>query len=179
MLSPTTTFRKEEKRKENGEVEKENLTDKIINACINVHKELVPFQDSSYPRNELLVDVFFKAGFIESCGRGTIKIVEKCRQFNLPEPEFSEMTGDFLITFFKGQKTTRQNGLPETMENILGEKVGERLGVNESKILHMILVDKFVTIHSIAESVGISTTAVEKKFSKTEIKRYSTSHWPG
>jgi len=34
----------------------------------------------SKPRNELLADIFFKAGLIEAWGRGTTKIVNLCRQ---------------------------------------------------------------------------------------------------
>lgn len=53
----------------------------------------------SCPRNELLADVFFKTGYIEAWGRGTIKIVDACRKINLPDPEFSELTGGFLVSF--------------------------------------------------------------------------------
>jgi len=38
---------------------------------------------SSYLRNELLADVFFKAGLIESWGRGTLKIINECKAKNL------------------------------------------------------------------------------------------------
>jgi ATP-dependent DNA helicase RecG len=36
----------------------------------------------------LLADVFYKAGSIESWGRGTLKMIAECLQQNLPEPEF-------------------------------------------------------------------------------------------
>ena len=31
------------------------------------------------PRNKLLADIFYKAGFIESWGRGTINIINECK----------------------------------------------------------------------------------------------------
>jgi ATP-dependent DNA helicase RecG len=43
---------------------------------------------ASKPRNELIADVFFKAGLIETWGRGTVKIIEECKKAGLPEPEF-------------------------------------------------------------------------------------------
>ena len=56
---------------------------------------------SSYPRNELLADIFFKAGLIEAWGRGTTEIVNICKNYGLPEPEFEEYFGGFMVTFYK------------------------------------------------------------------------------
>jgi ATP-dependent DNA helicase RecG len=55
----------------------------------------------SKPRNKLLADTFYYAGFIEAWGRGTIKIVEKCAEQGLPEPDFSEEHGVMIVTFYK------------------------------------------------------------------------------
>ncbi len=56
---------------------------------------------ASYPRNPTIADVFFKAGLIETWGRGTIKIIEECAKANLPEPKFSILNGGLLVTFYK------------------------------------------------------------------------------
>ncbi|MBD3328329.1 transcriptional regulator [Candidatus Peregrinibacteria bacterium] len=55
----------------------------------------------SKPRNKLLADIFYFAGFIEAWGRGTLKIIEKCRDQGLPEPEFNNEHGVMSITFYK------------------------------------------------------------------------------
>jgi len=70
----------------------------------------------SYPRNELLADVFFKAGLIEEWGRGTIKIIDECKKAGLPEPEFKEEFGGFSIYFYKDiytEENLRKMGLNE------------------------------------------------------------------
>ncbi|HBM15390.1 MAG TPA: transcriptional regulator [Lentisphaeria bacterium] len=54
----------------------------------------------SVPRNSLLAETFYLAGFIESWGRGTVKIVEKCREQGLPEPDFTEENGVMTATFY-------------------------------------------------------------------------------
>jgi len=54
----------------------------------------------SKPRNELLADIFFKAGYIEAWGQGTLEIINICRNFQLPEPEYREEFGGFSVTFF-------------------------------------------------------------------------------
>jgi ATP-dependent DNA helicase RecG len=56
---------------------------------------------SSYPRNRNIANVFFKAGYIESWGRGTNKIIDACREAGLPEPVIEEEQGGFGITFLK------------------------------------------------------------------------------
>lgn len=56
---------------------------------------------SSYPRNRNIANVFFKAGYIESWGRGTNKIIDTCIEAGLPEPLIEEEQGGFGITFLK------------------------------------------------------------------------------
>ena len=57
--------------------------------------------NSYYPRNRNIANVFFKAGFIESWGRGTNKIIDACIEVRLPEPLIEEEQGGFSITFLK------------------------------------------------------------------------------
>jgi ATP-dependent DNA helicase RecG len=56
---------------------------------------------SSRPRNPIIADVCFKGGYIDAWGRGTIKIIDTCKQADLPEPEMIELDGGFSITLFK------------------------------------------------------------------------------
>jgi len=70
----------------------------------------------SKPRNTLLADVFYKAGFIESWGRGTIKILEKCQEQGLPEPDFEEEYGVFTVRFYQdkwNEENLKKLGLKE------------------------------------------------------------------
>lgn len=63
---------------------------------------------TSEPRNVLLADVCFKGGFIDSWGRGTLKIYDSCKEAELPEPEIKEFQGGFLVTLFKDNLTEEQ-----------------------------------------------------------------------
>lgn len=63
---------------------------------------------SSRPRNVLIADVCFKGGLIDTWGRGTIKIIETCKQAGLPEPEIIERDGGLLVTMFKNNLTDEQ-----------------------------------------------------------------------
>ncbi|MGC9471624.1 MAG: ATP-binding protein [Bacteroidales bacterium] len=70
----------------------------------------------SKPRNKLLAEVFYFAGFIEAWGRGTLKILEKCGEQGLPEPEFTNEHGVMTVIFYKdrwNESTLKQLGLNE------------------------------------------------------------------
>lgn len=55
----------------------------------------------SKPKNPLLASVFYFAGFIENWGRGTLKIVESCLNYGLPEPDFKDENGVISVIFYK------------------------------------------------------------------------------
>ena len=63
---------------------------------------------SSRPRNPIIADVSFKGGYIDSWGRGTIKIIDTCKKAELPEPEMNEQDGGFIITLFKNNLSDEQ-----------------------------------------------------------------------
>jgi len=58
-------------------------------------------EHSSYPRNPLIANVFYLAGFIERWGSGTKRIVDLCKEQNLPEPDYKEEQGGFSVWFYK------------------------------------------------------------------------------
>ena len=62
----------------------------------------------SKPRNPLIADICFKAGYIDLWGRGTIKIIEACKEAGLPEPVLKEEQGGFLSKIFKDLFTEEQ-----------------------------------------------------------------------
>ncbi len=80
---------------------------------------------SSRPRNPIIADVCFKGGYIDAWGRGTIKIIDTCKQADLPEPELTELDGGFSITLFK--------------DNITPEKL-TKLGLNDRQIKAVLIL---------------------------------------
>ena len=74
---------------------------------------------SGRQRNPLIAAVFYYANLIESWGSGTLKMIELCKQQNLPEPEFVERKeglGQFTVVFHKdifNEEELRKRGLNE------------------------------------------------------------------
>jgi ATP-dependent DNA helicase RecG len=81
--------------------------------------EALKRQHPSRPRNPIIADVCFKGGYIDAWGRGTLKIINSCKEAELPEPEIKESDGGFLVTIFK---------------DVLTEEQLKKLGLNERQI---------------------------------------------
>jgi ATP-dependent DNA helicase RecG len=82
-------------------------------------------EHSSYPRNPLIATVFYLAGFIERWGSGTKRVVELCKEYGLPEPEYKEEFEGFSVYFYK---------------DIYTEENLRKMGLNERQIKSVIYV---------------------------------------
>ena len=80
---------------------------------------------SSIPHNPDIANSFFRAGYIEAWGRGTIKIIEQCKEHQLPIPKFSNDGSDFWIVFNK---------------DIFNKEYLENLNLNERQIKAVLFV---------------------------------------
>ncbi|MBP6411684.1 MAG: putative DNA binding domain-containing protein [Pseudarcicella sp.] len=56
---------------------------------------------ASRPYNPDIANTLFRSGYIESWGRGTIKIIRECKQAGIPEPIFSYDSSDISVEFRK------------------------------------------------------------------------------
>ena len=56
---------------------------------------------ASRPYNPDIANALFRSGYIESWGRGTIKIIRACKLARIPEPIFNYNSSDFSVEFRK------------------------------------------------------------------------------
>ena len=56
-------------------------------------------QHKSRPYNPLIANAFYRAGYVESWGRGIQKIADSCKENNCDIPEYQVKKGDFSIIF--------------------------------------------------------------------------------
>jgi len=57
-------------------------------------------EHDSIPRHKLMANTFYKAGLIETWGRGTLKVLDECKKHGLLEPLIEEKQGGIAITIF-------------------------------------------------------------------------------
>jgi ATP-dependent DNA helicase RecG len=88
-------------------------------------------QHPSIPRNPIIADVCYKGGFIDTWGRGTLKIINACKEAELPSPEIKEEFGGFTVTIFK---------------DVLSEDQLRKLGLNERQIKAVMYVKEHKNI---------------------------------
>ncbi len=86
---------------------------------------------SSLPRNPIIADVCFKTGYIDTWGRGTLKIFNSCREAELPEPEIHPMDGGVLVTLYKDYLNSEQL---------------KKMGLNDRQINAIVFVKKYSRI---------------------------------
>lgn len=67
----------------------------------NLTLEKLKQKHPSFPRNQLIADVFYLAGFIEQWGHGTVKMIGECNKAGLPDPVFQQEFGGIEVTFLK------------------------------------------------------------------------------
>ncbi|MDO8951588.1 MAG: ATP-binding protein, partial [Draconibacterium sp.] len=72
---------------------------------------------NSRPRNPIIANACFFAGYIDTWGRGTLKIINSCKEAGLPEPEIKEMNGGVVVTIYS-----------QTIDDETGGQIGGQAG---------------------------------------------------
>ncbi|MEA3422008.1 MAG: ATP-binding protein, partial [Acidobacteriota bacterium] len=106
--------------------------------------ETLKQKHESMPPNPSITKQFFWIKYIEEVGTGTNKIIEWCRDWNLPEPDF-EFTGTSLIvTLWKSKLTDRYL-------DSLGLNERQRKAINYMKEHKRITSKKYAELFSITD----------------------------
>lgn len=63
--------------------------------------ENLSVKHSSKPYNPDIANAVFRCGYIESWGRGTVKIIEKCLEHSLPSPSYQYDESGIWVIFIK------------------------------------------------------------------------------
>ena len=61
--------------------------------------ETIKQSHHSFPQNPTIADVLFKTTFLENWGSGVGRMVDACREANLPEPEFNQNAAFVWVAF--------------------------------------------------------------------------------
>ncbi len=112
-------------------------------------------------RNKLIADVFYRAGLIESWGRGTNKILEDALNGGYVEPQFKVTFGGIQVLFVRKEQAKQgvytDNG---------GTNGGINGGINDIET---------IIINIIKENPGIKANGISQKISshsKRTVERY-------
>ena len=120
----------------------------------------------SNPRNHLIANAFYRAGFIESWGRGISKVCKAFTQARLSTPTFEDFWNGTLVQ------------IPRKMADQVNDQVNSpQLSDNEKKVFYFIKefdrvnkqndrvndqVNNTLTIGHIAEQLGLSYSTIQR-----------------
>ena len=109
-------------------------------------------EHTSRPRNKNIANAFYRAGFIESWGRGIQKIKSGFETAGLASPSFQATMGGMMVSIWRGRD------LHEKTREKTGEKTREK---TREKIVRLIQEDPTITTDQLAESLEVSVKGFE------------------
>ena len=111
----------------------------------------------SRPYNPKIAYAFYRAGFIETWGRGIERITTACKEAGKREPLFEASPSEVSVTFFSDVN------IGESIGESIGENIGGNPGEHEtqSKILQLMRSNPTISAKAIAAEIGIAPRNVE------------------
>jgi ATP-dependent DNA helicase RecG len=119
----------------------------------------------SKPHNPDIANTFFRAGYIESWGRGTIKIINACKAHKIAPPKFSNTSPDFQVELIKyTDKGLKEFALKEELRKVI-LFIQENGSITNSEVQTICNVSKATATRYLSELEGewiekIGTTGV-------------------
>lgn len=115
---------------------------------------------ASKPYNPDIARVFYRAGYIESWGRGIQKIIDACKKLGADEPEYIVSGGDIMVKFTALQSAkVPDSKTPKGQDEPLKEPMDEPL---EEKILQVLRNTPNCTYDELTEALGVSRSTVKR-----------------
>ncbi|SDX81448.1 ATP-binding protein [Eubacterium barkeri] len=108
-------------------------------------------------RNRAVANAFSYMKIIEKWGSGIPRIIQECREYGLPEPEFLDYDGDFRVKMFRRIETGTVNGASDTIPGTIDTNQ-----TDEEKVLALIRYNPRITQNQIKEQTGLSLRTVKR-----------------
>jgi ATP-dependent DNA helicase RecG len=124
---------------------------------------------ASKPFNPLIANAFFRAGMIESWGRGIEKIRQECKAAGVPLPEYRTDASGLMVKFKAGirqkEKVTEKTPV-ETLQKTLQKTPVKTLQKTPDRVIELLRQDGLLSISEIAIQIGKSHSAVQRVLNK-------------
>ncbi|MBN2817338.1 MAG: putative DNA binding domain-containing protein [Bacteroidales bacterium] len=127
--------------------------------------EDLKIEHNSRPRNPKIAESCFLAGYIDAWGRGTLKIINSCKEAGLAEPEIKEINGGVEVTIYNHL----QPDLSEEFRKDFGrisEKIRKEFGKDAEAAYSVILNHPEFNAIQIANEISKTPRTVENYLAK-------------
>jgi ATP-dependent DNA helicase RecG len=136
-------------------------------------------EHNSKSPNPVLADACFKAGYIDTWGRGTLKIFKACEEVGMPEPQIIEKDGGIEVTLFKAStKKTDSGPITQPSEEIrnefgtISERIRDQFGTKVEATFKIIYEHPEYSAEKIAEELDVTSRTVENHQAKLKDAGY-------
>ena len=114
----------------------------------------------SRPYNPAIARTFFRAGYIESWGRGVQKICDTCADYGIPLPEYIVHPEDIMLKLSALEITKQQNSkFLKHQSDVLDDVLSDVL---EMKILELLEFNRKIKQGEIAKKLDVSIASVQR-----------------
>ena len=114
----------------------------------------------SKPYNPLIAQTFFKAGFIESWGRGFEKIKKECEEYGSPLPEIEIKNSGVMVKCIPSKIYT--DLLNKMKDKNVPENVPENLSNIEEGIINIIIECPTITQQQLADKLHVNRKTIQR-----------------
>lgn len=122
-------------------------------------------EHNSRPRNPKIAEACFKAGYIDTWGRGTLKIINACKEAGLTEPMLEEINGGIAITLFKKADGSHSETIRKPFGNN-SEVIRKQFGKEIAHAFEIITKHPDYSAEQIAGEISKTARTVEKYIAK-------------
>lgn len=135
----------------------QRLPNTLINESTASLLEKLLSKHESIPYNPDIANAFFRAGLIESWGRGIERIIEACQQDNYPAPKW-KLEPNGLWVIFELENTEQLQGVDgcERLRSFMNDY--EHLQPEEKKLIEHLYSFKTITRKQVVELIGVQPT---------------------
>lgn len=127
-------------------------------------------EHQSRPRNPKIAKVCFMAGYIDTWGRGTLKILDACKKAGLPEPDIKETNGGIAVTLYM-KKDDITSGEIRNDFGMISERIRNDFGKEIARAFEIIAEHPEYTSDQIASELGKTPRTIENYIAKLKKAR--------
>lgn len=132
--------------------------------------ETLMHSHSSKPFNPDIARVFYRAGYIESWGRGIQKMCDACKTIGADEPEYIVHGGDIMLKFNALQSAKVPESIATKNQNVT--KSVTKDVTKEKEILALLREDASMTTTEMAQKLSVNRRTVQRELEKLKKKKH-------
>jgi ATP-dependent DNA helicase RecG len=129
--------------------------------------ESLKTEHNSKSPNPVIADACFKAGYIDTWGRGTLKIFKACKDAGLPEPRIVEKDGGIEVTLFKENVSVKlRSNFGVTLEKVWEspKEISSILSSDYDVFIDFIALENNITSEKLRRDFGETSKEFRRKF---------------